>query len=273
MIQITSLCDNVNNSKGLWSVEGNSLLINAFGVSLLFDVGRSAEILQHNLDQLKLNLNDFSAIILSHGHMGHVGAIRKMLLHSSVPVYYGKDFGLPKVKYKNGSFLRVKNEELLFDAQKMFDTVEVENVIELVDHKVYLFKTLDGSISDADEKYFVSSEKQYVPDAFSEELNLCIKSSQGLILLSGCAHRGVENLIQTAIKIFKDDRIYAILGGTHIFNDIEKTHSYIELVKRYDVSIVAPSHCTGIFARARIAEKLADRFISLTTGESIFLEE
>ncbi len=274
MLRIVSLCDNVNNSKDLWSVEGNSLLIDAFGQIILFDPGRCSNILCHNLSRLNIHFDDISAIILSHGHMGHIGALRECEKFINATIYYGTGLENPKFKFKNDEWKEVKNEKLLSDLKKIYPLVKVNYVYELIKEKVYLFKS-DSTFSSQsnDGNFFVRHKNDYIKDQFNDEINMCIKTSRGLVLISGCAHCGIESIIQTAIKIFNDARIYEVLGGTHLLDDVEKTNHYINLMKYYDVSVIAPSHCTGVMSRVRIAEALPELYVSLTTGEKICFKD
>lgn len=83
MVRITSLCDNVNNSKRLWSMEGNCVLVEADGLRIVYDVGRDAAIFTHNLGALGLTPAQLDYVVLSHGHHGHVGAMRSEIAFTS----------------------------------------------------------------------------------------------------------------------------------------------------------------------------------------------
>jgi len=274
MIQITSLCDNVNNSKKLWSAEGNSLLIRAFGQVILFDTGRSGQILLHNLEAIGASADEIDAVILSHGHMGHIGAMRERVGFPAATVYYGAGLELPKLKLKGGKYVSVKNELLIDEVKGSYPSVEVDGMLELIPGRVYLFQ-VDASrpSQTAEEKYFVKRGESCMPDFFADEVNLAIRTERGLILLSGCAHCGVRGIIETATELFGEERILAVIGGTHLFDDTEKADRYISLMKERGVEVVAPSHCTGIMSRARIANALPDSFVNFSTGQTLEFEE
>jgi 7,8-dihydropterin-6-yl-methyl-4-(beta-D-ribofuranosyl)aminobenzene 5'-phosphate synthase len=83
----------------------------------------------------------------------------------------------------------------------------------------------------------------------------------------------VKNILETAKEIFNEGRIYAFIGGTHILDDMARTQEFISLMRDMDVRLVAPSHCTGVLSRVLIGRELPDRFVSLSTGEKILIEE
>ena len=271
MITITSLCDNVNNSKRLWSTEGNSLLVDAFDKRILFDVGRSCEILDHNLDALSVCKDTITDIVLTHGHKGHVGAASAGFFLKNATIHYGSDFEVPKFKYKAGEYKPVGNENIVLSLKNLALNC-VDGVFEVLKDKIYIFKSERSYPALAEEKMRVLFDGEYRQDFFLEELNLCLKTSRGLVVISGCAHGGVKNILETATEKFSD-RVYAFVGGTHILNDKGRTEEFISLMKDMDVKLVAPTHCTGIFSRAYIGKELAERFTDLSVGQRLNIEE
>lgn len=267
MISVTSLCDNVNNSKRLWSTEGNSLLVDAFGRRILLDVGRSAEILLHNLDALSVSPDSITDVVLTHSHKGHVGAITEALPFKNAVFYYGDGFELPKYKRKGEEYKAVGNERFLSGVGGTLECVE--ELIRPLTENIFVFKSKRDYPFLREKKMQLLLDGQYLQDTFDEELNLCIKSSEGLIVISGCSHGGVENILKTAIALSGEKRIYAFVGGTHILDDGERTEKFVSLMRELDVFCVAPTHCTGVFARAAIKQALPSHFASLTTGESL----
>lgn len=274
MVRITSLCDNLNNSKKLWSVEGNAMLVEIDGCRILFDVGRSAEILQHNLNELNIKRESIDCVVLSHGHMGHVGALRGDISFPRAVIYWGEGITVPKFKQYSEVVKAVKNEELIAELMNRKEYVAVNDVYELIPDKVYLFKSKmfsDGRIPEDIERMKIMIRDELVTDMFEEELNLCIRSEKGLVILTGCAHRGIKNIMDTLHGMFPNDKVYAVIGGTHIFDEQKRMAEYIELMKMNNVKIAAPSHCTGILGRAKAAEELHGIYKVFGTGDTLEL--
>lgn len=276
MIRITSLCDNVNDSKKLWSVEGNSILVEIDGKKFLFDTGRNGVILEHNLAILGVTSEEIDGVVLTHGHMGHIGAMRDGISFPNAMFYYGKGIERPKVKWSPEKTKAVRNEDLVASVKQSCPWIEVDDLHELVPGKAYLFKSrlLSDALPPSDllrMKIFAGEKLER--DLFEEELNLCIRHPKGLILLTGCAHRGVYNIVSTAQSIFPGEQIYAMIGGTHAFDNAAVVDSYILQMKELAVSLVAPSHCTGVIGRASIAKAMPKEYVPFGTGAQLEFSE
>lgn len=276
MIRITSLCDNVNDSKKMWSVEGSAILVEVDDRKFMFDVGRYAEILKHNLGVLGLSEADIDGVILTHGHVGHIGAMRGDIHFPNATIYYGAGLDTPKFKWSTEKTKAVGNEKLLDNIRQQYPCVMVDDVYALIPGKVFLFKSkmYSNGLSPKDLiRMKVSVNGELKTDDFGDELNLCIRHAEGLTVLTGCAHRGVGNIIRTASELFPGERIYAMMGGTHIFDDPKRIGEYVDLMKEYGVRVAAPSHCTGILGRAHVAEELKEAYIPFGTGAELWIGE
>lgn len=274
MVRITSLCDNVNNSKRLWSMEGNCVLVEADGLRIVYDVGRDAAIFTHNLGALGLTPAQLDYVVLSHGHHGHVGAMRSEIAFTSAKILYGTGFEVPKFKYRQGVCSPVHNEDLLRTNEALRRNGErVSDHLVLPGGKVYVYKAVSCDPAMRSERFVLGQGAGYAADAFAEELNLCVVTGQGLIVLSGCAHRGVEPIVARAIELTGCARVRALLGGTHINDDEALLAHYCEVVNRYQIALLGPSHCTGILGRAQIARRYRDRYADFSTGKVLEFDE
>ena len=92
-------------------------------------------------------------------------------------------------------------------------------------------------------------------------------------MLSGCAHRGVGPIVARAIELTGCSRVRALLGGTHINDDEALLAHYCEVVDRYQIALLGPSHCTGILGRAQIARRYRDRYADFSTGKVLEFDE
>lgn len=113
----------------------------------------------------------------------------------------------------------------------------------------------------------------FVPDDLEEDQAIVINvKGKGLIVLSGCAHSGIVNTINHAMKFSGIDRIYAILGGFHLANaSDEEIFKTIEFIKELKPSYVIPSHCTGFSAISKFAQEMPDEFIEGVVGVTYLL--
>ncbi len=108
------------------------------------------------------------------------------------------------------------------------------------------------------------------PDYVADDLALVIKTELGLVIVSGCAHHGIINTIYHAQKISGDNRVYAVLGGSHLSDaGEERVYRTIQAMKDLDIQKVGLCHCTGLPASVIMAQELGERFFFNNAG-SIF---
>lgn len=273
MIKIISLCDNINNHKKFWSAEGNSILIETSGIRILYDVGRDGRVLEHNLKSLGLSISDIDFIVLSHAHKGHSGALSDISLPENVKVLYGSGFEIPKFKLKGDEYKPVGNE-LLF-SQKLKDhknSICVDQVYEIIQNDVYAYETLRSEHNADTREFWVKEGDSYRVDFFDEELNICIRTAKGLIIITGCAHRGLNSILDEAVSITGNRKVRALIGGTHIQDDPNRRRAFYRTIHYYNIDNIAPSHCTGYKSVAHLASRYPKRYLEFNTGKTLFFE-
>lgn len=273
MIKITCLCDNINNHKKFWATEGNSILIETNGIRILYDVGRDGRVLEHNLEVLGLSISHLDYIILSHAHKGHSGALSNISLPENVKVLYGSGFEVPKFKLVEGIYKPVCNEQMF--AQKLKNhksAICVEHVYEIIADLIYAYVTPRAEHNAEMQKYWVKESISYRMDSFEEELNICICTTEGLIIITGCAHRGLNNILDEAISITNNRNIRALIGGTHIQEDPVRLRSFYRIIHDYNIENVAPSHCTGFKSVAHLTNQYPERCLEFNTGKILTFE-
>jgi 7,8-dihydropterin-6-yl-methyl-4-(beta-D-ribofuranosyl)aminobenzene 5'-phosphate synthase len=92
-------------------------------------------------------------------------------------------------------------------------------------------------------------------DELLDDQSLFIESSKGLIIVLGCAHAGVVNILNYVAKLTGKNHIYAVIGGMHLLNaSIERMKHTIEEIKRYEIQQIFPAHCTGSEAVAKFCD-------------------
>ncbi len=217
-------------------------------------------------------------IVLSHGHYDHFAGLvpflarmqRKMplIVHPGAfverRIKVGPDFYVPMPAFKEadmekaGAILDKRAEASTIAADLILLTGQVK--------RVTAFETgspgLEARIDD-----------QWVQDPFEDDQGLVFNlKDQGLVVIGGCSHSGIINIIKHAISITGVSRVHAVMGGFHLAGPSEeKIEPTIEAMQAIDPDIIVPMHCTGWKATNRFAAVMPDKFILNSVGTTYLL--
>lgn len=281
-MKLTALVDNtrLDNRPDLAVERGLSLHVNTMGRQILFDAG-SGKAFCDNAALLDIEIQNVDAAVISHRHHDHCNGITHFLdTNSKARVYFREceetDYYFKAFCFKSNVGI---DKALLENTQTRFtfinDTTEILPNIFVVTNISDRYQKPKGN------KYlFTNSRRGCKPDRFDHELLLIIKESDGLVIFTGCAHSGVLNMVETAVELFPNTRIKAVVGGFHlvglpIFNSIGGTKEEVKAVGRklqsYPIDKLYTGHCTGMKAYRLLKGVLGDRLEHLPTGRSVVI--
>lgn len=274
-LKITTLIEN-NSDK-------NNVLINEHGLSLyieinekkiLFDTGQSGDFIK-NTEKLKINLDDLDYVILSHGHYDHSGGFMKLVknTNTSFELIIGNGFFNEKHKLiENESYKFNGNSfDEKFLEQNNISTNSVNQDIFYIAEDVMVFSNFErtNDFEILNKKFYIKKNHEYVNDDFSDEIALGIKYEKGLVIVLGCSHAGLVNILETITKR-TGMPIYGVVGGSHLIEaDKLRLSNTINYLKEKNISIFRLSHCTGDMAVERLEGEFGDKFIYNNTGNVI----
>jgi len=270
-ISITVLVENTVGRQDLKAEHGLSFWIETEDGKLLWDTGQSG-LLINNAQKLGITLNLLKHIALSHGHYDHAGGlleILKMAPHAHV-------YGHPDLFVQRF----IKNRNAVYSVEPVSSPMEKDIVKERCESLVLsldpveilpgIFTTgeipRETSFEDTGGDFFldVACTKR---DPIIDDQALYIESSQGIIVILGCAHSGVVNTINYVSKLTRQENIFAVLGGMHLLMaSKERLEATADAFARYDVQIIGPCHCTGLKAITYLRSRFPDRFVECSTG-------
>lgn len=274
-LQITTLIENHGDDNGeLLFEHGLSLYIETYGKKILFDTGQSGDFLK-NAKVLGKDLNTLDYCILSHGHYDHTGGLKLFVseIRKLPKLIIGKEFfkpkyktiGINKYKFNGNSFREPFIQNLPTDMIKVS-----EDMVSLSDH-IFVFHNFrnHNDFEQRNPKFFVKTDEGYLPDDFIDEISLGIITKKGLVVVVGCSHVGIVNIIKTIIERTQMP-IYAVVGGTHMVDaDEERIKKTIETFQEMKIQMVAVSHCTGEKEILKIQEIMKEQFVHNNTGHVI----
>ena len=248
---------------------------------ILMDAGQSAGPILHNMDLLGLDPTDVDVIFLSHSHADHTKGLAGMLRaieKEAIPVVahptiFRPNYALQpclqhvgitgensaeRIEELGGCLVLVREPFELFPG--VLSTGEVEMATDFEMQKVGLYNVEDGSL---------------VQDQMLDDMSLVVNvRGKGLVVVTGCGHAGIVNIVKHARAITGIDRIEGVIGGLHLIEAgweerIEKTAAALPA---FDPGWVIAGHCTGFAALKQISTALGDRFSLLHAGKRVRVE-
>ena len=233
-VKISVIYDNNSNSKDLQSDWGFACLIECEETKILFDTGETGNILLSNMGKLKVDPHSIDIVILSHFHHDHTGGLSEFLkINSNIKVYYPQSFPLPLI------------DIIINSGATPFP---VSDFLEIIPN-VFTLGEIDGIIP---------------------EQSLVIRSNKGIIVITGCAHPGIINILEKTKECFPNEIIYLTMGGFHLYKMTkERMSSTINKISDMGVQAIAPAHCSGNVACQLFNEKYGMNYFEMEAGEII----
>ena len=279
--------------KKYFAQHGLSILIKSDDKKILFDAGQNPYILKKNMELLNENSN-FDGIIISHGHYDHTDGLGYIIKNintnknNNIPIYAHPDAFLERYSC-NGGYIGIDG-----DIKKFLKNYDYLNLIEkpyhdknnnlIISGKVernnyfepeIFYKLKEENIKTRIEKTW-SSQKDAKIQNIAENPNFEIDSVyddmfivMDDVIITGCSHSGIINIVEYAKKINKN-KIRGIIGGFHLItasqNHIQTVYEYFE---NSDIEFIMPMHCTGFKALKKLSE--LDNFIYGHVGKILEL--
>jgi 7,8-dihydropterin-6-yl-methyl-4-(beta-D-ribofuranosyl)aminobenzene 5'-phosphate synthase len=270
--RVTILYDAFGESKELTKDWGFSALVEHNGKRILFDTGNNAAIFEHNVKALGIDLTKLDFVVISHRHADHATGLRYVLsVNPNVTVYVPSDgsngFGgapIPK------AFLRA--DDSLPSNMRYFGGAEPDHFTfgKLYDTGNFVLVTQTTEVSPGISLVRTVSQKQGTLEM--PELTLAIKRPNGLLLVDGCSHAGIEAILQAASAV--DPRTEIVFGGLHLVTTpVEEIDVLVENLKtKWKVERIAPGHCTGEPAFARLKKAYGEKYLYAGLGTKVELQ-
>ena len=273
-IHVTTLSENAANY-GFLAEWGVSILVEADGMKILMDTGLSFTAV-HNAQLMGIDLSTIDRIVLSHGHADHTGGLRDVLkLKGDVEIMAHPDIWTSKYGKRDQSALHHNGIPFVRE--------ELESLgarFNLTKEPVRISKNImtSGEISmvsgyeEIENNLFVKGGNELQPDPLADDLALIIDTELGLVVILGCAHRGIINTLRHAQNLTGKELVYAVIGGTHLYRaSEERIDKTIAGLKEIGIQRLGVSHCTGFHATARLAREFPDMFFLNNAGTRVTL--
>lgn len=275
-IRITTLCENTAGQPGILAEWGWSVFLEDDSQSILFDTGSNVSVV-YNADRLGVDLRKVEKIVLSHGHFDHTGGLRLLLgkMKREIEVIAHPDIWEPKYSRRKGKTDRYigipfQQRELESLGAKFMLSTEPVKLTDNIMTTGEIPPVTD--FEKIEPHFFVHTGGGWEPDRFRDDLSLVITTRLGLVVILGCAHRGMINTLYRARSITGNRKVHMVLGGCHLMEaSDERIWHTISALNEIGVQKMGVSHCTGMHAMLLLAQTYGDDFIFNSTGTIINL--
>jgi 7,8-dihydropterin-6-yl-methyl-4-(beta-D-ribofuranosyl)aminobenzene 5'-phosphate synthase len=274
-IRLTILCDNaVAVPFGVLGEHGFACLVETDAGSYLFDTGQGLGIVANSL-ALGRDLRAIRAVLLSHGHYDHTGGLPQVLrLRGAVQVHGHPELFTPRF-YGSGPQRRYIGVPF---RRELLESLGAGFVLSREWSAVGPGLFLSGEVprrtpfetGDAHMTAIGPSGETLRPDPLNDDLSLVVETGRGLVVVLGCAHAGLINILEHVCAMTGREAIHAVIGGTHLSSaDEAQFEATVTALERFKVERLGVSHCTGLAGAARLYARLGQRFFFGAVGATL----
>ncbi len=259
----TMLADTVNrgadSSVGEW---GFAALVEVGGEAYLYDTGYHPRLVLDNARKLGIDISRVEQVILSHNHHDHVGGL--LTLRESLRQLNPK--ALSKLHIAEGFLLEpadpaVSGRDEAISIVERYRATGGEVIVHTAPGELANGVWLSGPVARVhDEKNWSGNLQMVVdgevqPDTVPEDMTLIIETAEGLVLVSGCGHAGIINIVDHALDLSDTDQVHAAIGGFHLINATDTTLDWTAgHFRRVHLNYFIGAHCTGLESAYRLRE-------------------
>ena len=269
--RVTILYDSFGKSPTLTMDWGFAALVDYGGKRILFDTGNNAQIFEHNVKAAGVDLQKLDFVVMSHRHGDHMGGLAYLLkVNPTVKIYAPKErSGVYGDDQPSSTWYR-KDPSL--PAEQRYYSGAPPEIIHMGEAWPSAnFQLIDKNVEIAPGMYLIALVSDKPGTLELRELSLAIRTPDGLVLVVGCSHPGVEHIVQEASAI--DAHINLLFGGLH---QIQAPDPEVERIARvlhdqYKLDRIAPGHCTGEPEFAALKKTFGDHYLYAGVGSVVDL--
>jgi 7,8-dihydropterin-6-yl-methyl-4-(beta-D-ribofuranosyl)aminobenzene 5'-phosphate synthase len=265
--RITVLYDAFGRSAGTKQDWGYAALVEVNGKRILFDTGDNPEIFAQNVKAKGIDLTTIDFVVMSHRHSDHMGGLTHLLaVNPDVKIYAPKEpFGVYGSSLPS-SFYR--KAETLPAGMRYYDGAPPQVMVFGTAWPGGNFELVDKTTEIAPGIWLIALVSDVPGTKELKELSLAINTPEGLVIIVGCSHPGILNIVEAATTASGNKRVHMIAGGFHLVvaQDDAIAKVTTALHDTWKVAYIAPEHCTGEPAFAALRDAFGNRYLYAGLG-------
>ncbi|WP_300668133.1 MBL fold metallo-hydrolase [Desulfoluna sp.] len=275
-VSITTLVeDSLGENRQLNAEHGLSFYIEAGEESFLFDTG-STNLFLKNAETLGLHPETFKSVIISHGHYDHSGGYTAFLECTGgqeTHLFVRPGFFDGKYGFKAGGMAFLGNPFSKGEIEQAGVVIhEIEEEVSEIRPGVYSVTGFERNtpLETVNPRFVVDRNGERQVDTFSDEQILVMKTTQGLVVVLGCSHPGMINILEKVKTVFKEP-IHAVIGGTHrVEADAKRIQVTTDYLLKEKIPHVMICHCSGTPDHLKeLISQLGDAYRPIHTGSVV----
>jgi 7,8-dihydropterin-6-yl-methyl-4-(beta-D-ribofuranosyl)aminobenzene 5'-phosphate synthase len=264
-LSLTVLVDNTTLTDRYFGGEpGLSFLIETEGKKILFDTGFS-DLFLHNAQKLGINLLDLDMVVLSHGHLDHSGGLFPLIRHMTRSIIEGMQvkkpllvshpwcfYARPKFPVPDTGTVLSENE-----LSRFFDVCTTTAPRYLTTNLVFLGeieRNFEYEQTDPGVRKIIMPDGSVKEDHILDDSALAFRTGEGLVIVTGCSHAGICNIVEQAQSVCSEHRVIDIIGGLHLLKPsptrLKKTGEYL---RNLQLKSLHACHCTSLSSKIVLA--------------------
>lgn len=264
-MELTVLVDNNTlTDRYLLGEPGLSLFVREGGRRLLFDCGYS-DVLCVNAARLDIDLRRIDTVVLSHGHLDHTWGLAHLAAHLTAQAQEGRAVGRPALLAHPEALAQRRADGLAIGALLGKEALEAFFEVRLSAAPVWLTDRL-AFLGEIPRRHAWDAGPAIgerdtldgpVPDVVPDDTALAYVGSEGLVVVTGCAHAGVCNTVDRAREVTGEARVAAVVGGFHLLNAApDRLDRVAAFLGAAGVAALYPGHCTGLAAKIALTRQV-----------------
>ena len=250
--------------------------------TVLYDAGLTPDAVARNLDVLQVPVGELRAIVISHGHADHHGGLERLVRRrgrSRLPLVIHPDaWRERRVVFPSGGEVRLPPPSRHDLESEGLEVVEERAHSLLLDDAVLVSGQIER-VTEFETGFPIHEAREsddWRPDPMiwdDQALVLNVRD-RGLVILSGCSHAGVVNVLFHAQRLTGEPRIAGLIGGLHLTGGLfeARIQPTVEALRATRIGRVMPAHCSGWKAVHAIARAMPDAFVQSAVGTAVVFE-